>query len=254
MITFEQMLAAADTPLIEGLDTGAFAPGDVANLILQRSEIIRDQRRPGKAIEAWTQGDIGPAMALVDRMGDTLIRRAAAIIWLEYQELKPVFAALHRSPQSIADIGCGYAIFDLFFWRDFRGRLALLDLEDSEARHFGFREQGAAYSNLSVARRFLIANGVPASDVLCCNPRSDDLTTLEPVDLAVSFISCGFHYPWETYEAFFRNQVAEDGAIVLDLRRRKARAGREGLQRIGAVSHVTDAAYGNAARLLVRKG
>jgi hypothetical protein len=253
MITFEQMLEAVDHAPIQGLDTVAFTPGDVVNIIMQRSEIINDQRRPGKTVEAWTQGDVGPAMALVDRMGDTLIRRAAAIIWLEYQEIKPALQELARRPSSVADIGCGYAIFDLFFWRDFPGRLVLIDLEESGSRHFGYREQGAAYSNLDVARRFLASNGVPVADITCCNPGTNTLDEIAPVDVAVSFISCGFHYPWETYESFFQNQVAEGGTIILDLRRRKAKAERKDLQRIGAVSDLTDAANGNAARLIIQK-
>ncbi len=254
MITFEQMLGALDAPQISSLETKMFEPSDVVNLILQRSEIIRDQPRPGKVVGAWSEGDASPALALVDRMGDTLIRRAASIIWLEYLELKPALDALARRPQSIADIGCGYAMFDLFFWRDFPGKLVLIDLEHSVARHFGFREQGAAYSNLDVAQRFLTANGVPAGSVICRNPGAETLEDLEPVDIAVSFISCGFHYPWETYEDFFRNQVSHEGAIILDLRQRKAAAGRKGLQRLGVVSDLADAAYGNAARLLVQKG
>lgn len=186
-------------------------------------------------------------------MGDTLIRRAASIIWLEYLEMKPALDLLPRIPKSIADIGCGYAIFDLFFWRDFPGRLLLIDLEDNEVRHFGFKEKGAAYSNLEVARRFLAANGVPDGSIVCANPQKDNLEQLAPVDMAVSFISCGFHYPWQTYERFFQHQVAQDGAIILDLRQRKAASGREELKRIGAVSDLADAAYGNAARLLVQK-
>lgn len=52
MITRQQMLEAADDPVIRALNVGAFAPEDVVNLILQRSEIIGDQKYPGKVVQA----------------------------------------------------------------------------------------------------------------------------------------------------------------------------------------------------------
>ncbi|MEZ5912841.1 MAG: class I SAM-dependent methyltransferase [Paracoccaceae bacterium] len=252
MISFEDLAVAAEAPEITALDIAAFGADDIVNLILQRSEIIADQPRPGKIVGAWSEGDDGPARDLVDRMGEVLARRAAAVIWLEYQRLKPLLARL--SPRSIADIGCGYAIFDLFFWRDFPGRVVLIDLEQSEDRHFGYRETGAAYSSLSVARAFLKANGVKAGQITAINPERKDPASIRPVDLAVSFLSCGFHYPIETYLEFFRTAVVPDGAVIVDFRARKARAGAEILGAMGEVALVEHSASGNGRRLLLRKG
>jgi SAM-dependent methyltransferase len=253
MITFRDMLGVVERPPIATLDLSAFGPRDLVNLILQRSEILRDQPRPGRIVDAWTKGEEGPAMALVETMGSALARRAAAFVWLEYQQLKPALLRLERRPRRVADIGCGFALFDLFLWRDFPGELVLIDLENTPERHFGFRDRGAAYADLEVARRFLADNGVPARDVTCLNPGRDALEAVAPVDLAVSFLSCGFHYPWQGYAPFFRDQLRPGGAAILDLRRRKAAAGRRELADIGAVSVLCEAAYGNAIRVMVRK-
>lgn len=251
MITFEQMLEAVDDPAIRDLKTGAFAEADVVNLILQRSEIIRDQHRPGKVVGAWVEGDLAPALALVQSMGDELIRRAAAIILMEYREIAEAIASL--APARVADIGCGYAMFDLFLWQAHKPKLLLIDLEETEERHFGYRETGAAYSSLDVARTFLKDNGVKSADITCLNPAKDDLGRRKPVDLAVSFISCGFHYPVDTYLGYFETGVAEKGGVILDFRARKAREGIEKLRALGAVEILTDAAYGNARRVMLRK-
>ena len=81
-----------DDARIASLDTSAFNKDDVLNVILQRSEIIRDQPRSNRYIKRWTQGDSAPALELIDQLGaDTLIKRAAAFIYLEYLELKPIF-------------------------------------------------------------------------------------------------------------------------------------------------------------------
>lgn len=251
MITFEELIEATGTPRITDLDTSAFSPRDIVNIMLQRSEIIRDQRRPGKVVGAWVDNDEAPALALVDKMGDELARRAAAVIWLEYLELKPTLDAI--APTSVADIGCGYAIFDLFLWQDFPGQILLIDLERSDERHFGFRERGAAYSNLDVAKAFLTSNGVANSDIVCRNPETADLSDEPSVDLAVSFVSCGFHYPVELYMDFFEKGVASDGSVILDFRARKARPGVKLLKTLGNVTMVTDAAYGNARRVWLQK-
>lgn len=251
MITFEQSLEACDTDTIKSLDVACFSTDDVVNLILQRSEIIRDQPRPGKVVQAWAAGNAAPALALVDKMGDDLIRRAAAIIWLEYQEIKPTIDAMR--PQSTADIGCGYAMFDLFLWKDHPGRLLLIDLEQSDDRHFGFQDKGAAYSNLETARRFLERNGVTPDDIVCINPEKTSLADQPAVNLAVSFISCGFHYPCETYLEFFQSGVKPDGAVILDLRTGRAARGTQVLSSVGTVSTLTDSAYGNGQRVLMQK-
>lgn len=196
--------------------------------------------------------DSAPALALVDKMGDDLIRRAAAIILLEYREIKPVIDMI--APRRTADIGCGYALFDLFLWQDHKPELLLIDLEQSNDRHFGFRETGAAYTSLGVARRFLTDNGVAADRITCINPQQDDVLGQKPVDLAVSFISCGFHYPVETYLTYFDGGVSAGGNVILDLRARKARDGIEKLESLGRVSQLTDSANGNGKRIRLQKG
>jgi hypothetical protein len=248
VITFEQLVEASETEVIRDLDISAFRLDDVVNLILQRSEIIRDQPRPGRIVSAWSEGDANPARALADKMGDVLVRRAAAVIWLEYQEIRPELLGL--APRGLSDIGCAYAIFDLFAYRDFGCRLCLIDLEETDARHFGFRESGAAYANLATARRFLMANDVADNAITLCNPKVTDPLTTEDVDLSVSFISCGFHYPVETYMPYFSTKVRPGGTVIVDFRRRKARAGAEVLSQLGEVRQLTEAAYGNALRMM----
>ena len=252
MITNQQMMEAVSLPLVAELSFDAFAPQDLVNLIMQRSEIIHDQPRSGRIIRAWSSGNAAPALALVHERGVELARRAAAIILLEYLEIRHVIEK--ANPRSVADIGCGYAMFDLFLWKDHKCNLNLIDLETSEERHFGYDETGAAYSSLSVARAFLLENGVDKDDITCLNPRADDLDRIAPIDLAMSYISCGYHYPVQTYGYFFNDVVAKDGAIILDLRSRRLSEGTKVLENFGKVSTLADAASGSAKRVLVQKG
>lgn len=251
MDRLDELIAATSHRKIKSLVTSGFASEDIVNLILQRSEIIGDQPRAGRAINAWAQGNEQPLLDIVSRLGDTLVRRAAASILLEYLQLEPTLAKI--APKSVADIGCGYAIFDLFVWQDFQSTLTLIDIETTSERHFGFRKTGAAYTNLATAKSFLIENGVPEADVTLRNPNTDDLSQDAPCDLAVSFFSCGFHYPVQTYLDFFRTNIAERGSVILDLRTKRADPAIRALEDLGDVSVIADAARGSAQRVHLQK-
>lgn len=241
---------AALDPQVQALDLSAFGRQDLVNIILQRSEVLYDLPRAGQVIRAWGVGDPAPLETQVDRLGTEIARRAAAVIHAEYQALRPLLQDL--GPRRIADIGCGYAFFDLFAARDLGADLLLIDLEQNEHRHFGFASEGAAYSSLSVARQLLEANGIAPAAIETLNPATTDVLTSRPADLAVSFLSCGFHYPVDLYLTYFDLGVGADGALILDLREKTADKQAAALAPLGPVINLP--APPKARRVLLRKG
>lgn len=239
----------AEDEAIRKLDVSMFSEGDLVNLILQRSEVLFDMRKPGQVIRAWNDGDEGPIRACVDKLGEAIARRAAGVIHAEYRSLAPVLMA--KPPKRVADIGCGYALFDLFVARDSKATVLLIDIEQNERRHFGYAEEGAAYANLEIARRFLEANGIAAKRIETLNPEREDLTAAKPVDLAISFLSCGFHYPASTYATYFKDSVTAGGAVMLDLRAATAAAQLATLEGLGTVSDLPPPP--KARRIMLRK-
>lgn len=238
--------AAAD---IRALDLSVFGVQDLVNLILQRSEVLFDIPRSGQVIRAWNAGDEGPIRDCVTRYGEDIARRAAGVIRADYRRIAPILLA--RPPARMADIGCGYALFDLFVARETAASVVLIDIEQNNRRHFGYADEGAAYSNLSVARALLEANGIAPDRIETVNPERSDLGAVGPVDLAVSFLSCGFHYPASTYAAYFRDSVLPGGTIVLDLRAATAAAQLAGLEGLGTVEDLP--APPKVRRVLLRK-
>ena len=227
------ILDAENDPAVAGLSFDSLASSDLVNLILQRSEVLSDLPRPGKVIRAWEAGDDAPMRAEVERLGAAIARRAAGVIAAEYAALRPVVA--EAPPARVADIGCGYALFDLFLARDFAAHLLLIDIETNDRRHFGFQEQGAAYASLAVARALLQGNGVAAGRIVTLNPTQVDVLGAGRIDLAVSFLSCGFHYPVDAYIPFFADCMNPGGRIILDLRAATADEQQARLAPLGAV-------------------
>lgn len=237
-------------PDADTLDFSMLDEGDLVNIVLQRSAVLGLNKPAFGMVRSWERGDPAPLRAEVRARGADLARTAARHIADEFAGLRAELAA--RAPRRLADIGCGYALFDLYAWRAFGCDLLLIDIESSEARHFGYHHEGAGYSSLATATELLVANGVPRDRIATWNPNRGPLPPGPPLDLAVSFLSCGFHYPVDGYLPFFRDRLADDGAAILDLRRRKADAIAAQLAQIGQVRVLSEAA--KVRRVIVEKG
>lgn len=235
---------------VAALDLAALGPGDLVNLVLQRSEVLAGLPRPGEIIRAWEAGDEGPIRGAVATLGSAIARRAAAVIHAEYLALRPHLAAL--APARVADIGCGYGLLDLFIARDLGAEVVLIDIEANARRHFGFEAEGAAYTSLATARALLEANGVAREGITTLNPAREPLAAAGTVDVALSLLSCGFHYPVDAYLDFFAGQVRAGGAIVLDLRERTADRQLDRLAALGPAEVL--AGPPKARRILIRRG
>lgn len=211
------------------IDYSMIGPAQVFDLCLQRSnrlnKLIPSRNKTG---DAWE----GLMKTAVVEHRQTILDAVTAEIEDIFGKIAPQIAAF--APKRFADIGCGQAFIDLLVYRQFGCDLILIDIEETEGIHFGFNDTGAGYADLANARAFLVANGVPDTAITTINPRHAPLEDLAPVDMAISLLSCGFHYPVETYDAFFKTQVTK--AILLDCRNHKG--GKKALKMYGAVSEV----------------
>jgi hypothetical protein len=196
------------------IDFSMIGATQVFDLCLQRSN------RLGKIIPKRAKaGDEWSGL-----MRAAVVQHRQAILDHVFEEIADIFAKIapqieRVAPLRLADVGCGQAFIDLLIYRRFGCDLILIDIEESSDLHFGFAEDGAGYADLANARAFLVANGVPEAAITTVNPRKARLEDVGTVDMAMSLLSCGFHYPVGTYDSFFKAQVSR--AILLDCRRNK---------------------------------
>ncbi|MEM6695627.1 MAG: class I SAM-dependent methyltransferase [Pseudomonadota bacterium] len=237
------------TVALDDVDFSMFTLDDFANLVLQRSAVLGDHPGAARPIKAWRNGNPKPLRDLVSRDPVSLARSALGFINAEFMALRGLIERL--GPKRVADIGCGYAIFDLCMYAATGADILLIDIEATDDRHFGYASEGAGYSSLAVAQRFLTANGVPESSISLWNPKKSELESDAPIDLAYSFLSCGFHYPIDMYLPFFRFAVKARGAVILDLRSRQANANISQLESLGTVRVLER--EGSVTRVLLNK-
>jgi SAM-dependent methyltransferase len=238
-----------ESSVIAALDLSMFSNKDILNTVLQRSEVLYDLDRPGVLIRQWTNGAPGALEAEVNARGQLLLKRAISVLYLEYLALRPTLKNI--SPTRLADIGCGYGFIDLFIAKEFGCDVTLIDLESNDRSHFGFQAEAAAYTSLDTAKKFLVHNGVPNDKISTLNPAKDDPGEIKNIDLALSLLSCGFHYPVSTYADFWENGVTDTGSIILDLRNAKTETQLSEMIHVGSVRALWKGSKWN--RVLVQK-
>ena len=183
----------------------------------------------------------------------------------------------------ILDIGCGIGGIDLYLYNHFKGlcQLHMLDYnKTSESVYYGYKPEGAAYNSLDFTMEFLKINGVNESQIALYNAGMNEFPSCETAadddcllchgqgeywegnfiklvkcecacnvkfDIIISLLSCGFHYPVETY--LDKIKAAKSGIVILDIR--KNSGGLELLKNnFSSVEVIAD--YEKCERVLIR--
>ena len=138
----------------------------------------------------------------------------------EYESIRPALPA-HCS--AILDVGCGIGGIDVLLNRhysDTRPTFFLLDKTQVDSVYYGFKSKGAFYNSLDVAKEVLTANGVADGKIELVQATEDNrIEIASPIDLAISLISWGFHYPVGTYLERVHELLRPGGHLILDVRK-----------------------------------
>ena len=142
----------------------------------------------------------------------------------EYQSMK---AYLPAACSRVLDIGCGVAGIDVLLRQHYQNQAQelqffLLDKSQLEKRVFyGFKSHGAFYNSLPVAKNVLLVNGIADDHVITLEASDDNTIAIQDrIDLVISLISWGFHYPVETYVQAVYQLLSEQGRLILDVRKK----------------------------------
>jgi len=140
------------------------------------------------------------------------------------QEYLSIKDFLPDNCSSILDIGCGVSGIDVFIskhYKDQKQVFYLLDKTYTENSVFyEFKQKGAFYNSLEVARELLLRNGMSERNIsLLVATDNNEISIDGNVDLVISLISWGYHYPVETYLDRVYNLLNKDGRMIIDVRK-----------------------------------
>ena len=126
-------------------------------------------------------------------------------------------------PTQILDIGCGYAFESEMFQKKYNSNLFLLDSSIENTKNISRQTNYGTSDNFSFYHR--INELTESYDERKMNYTfidANNLTNLNNTkfDVIYSFLSCGFHYPSNTYKEFIRNHSDANSFIILDLRKK----------------------------------
>lgn len=135
-------------------------------------------------------------------------------------DAKSLLKLFPANVQCIMDIGCGLAGVDLAISRlQPQLKFILVDQDRFENRPvYGFRKVASAYNSLDETRAFLSSNGLSGSRIETVDVLKAPLPSGRGVDVVLSVISWGFHYPVETYVKEVYAALRPGGIAILDIR------------------------------------
>jgi SAM-dependent methyltransferase len=145
-----------------------------------------------------------------------------------YRELKTnnfnaVNNFLKTPPKRILDIGCGYAFESEMFQQNHQTELYLLDstidntTDIQRQTNYGPADQFSFYNTVNTLTQSYNQRNMNYVFIDSNNIELDHTITF---DVIYSFLSCGFHYPANTYRQFIIEHSTKDSVIILDLRKK----------------------------------
>lgn len=128
---------------------------------------------------------------------------------------------LNFAPKRILDIGCGLATESEFFQKKYNCELYLLDGDFSTTSNvkrdikYGTVDNFAFYNKVDDLKSSYDSRNMNYTFVDANNIDIPDDVTF---DLIISNVSCGFHYPANTYKDLVQKHSTESTKVIFDLR------------------------------------
>lgn len=162
-------------------------------------------------------------------------QRMPATLWLEFWQdpgyvkikmnnVEHILDYLGQPPRRILDIGCGAAFESREFNRRFGTEIWLLDgdfdttKDRPRSTSWGDTSDMKFYSHLEDLRSWFQEHGATNYHLVDANNIS--IPSDVQFDLIYSFLSCGYHYPIDTYRDLMCRHSGPDTKFLFDLRRR----------------------------------
>lgn len=131
----------------------------------------------------------------------------------------------------VMDIGCGVGGIDVLINQRYDNIVKLYLLDKTEINKqvfYKFNSTGAFYNSLETAKKMLSINGLSGDRITLMEARKDNKILVDDkMDLVISLLSWGHHYPVSVYLDEVDRILAPHGLLIMDVR-----AGTSGLDEL----------------------
>jgi len=133
----------------------------------------------------------------------------------EYLEMREY---LPKDVDSILDIGCGLGGIDILLSKHYnKPELYLMDNSEISGKlKYGYDRGKEYYSSFAATELLMKANYIKNYNLI--DIKSKSLPMFEKIDLVISLLSCGYHYPVTEYLGYVKTILAKSGALIIDIR------------------------------------
>jgi SAM-dependent methyltransferase len=134
----------------------------------------------------------------------------------EYESFKEFIG----NPQKILELGCGLGRTSVYINKqlDYEPKFILADYDEiSKKIKYGWNPGHIHYNKLETTRQFCIDNDLKRFEIF--NLAERNLSELENVDLVISVMAVGFHYPIEQYMETLLNITTQDVIMIFGVRK-----------------------------------
>lgn len=130
---------------------------------------------------------------------------------------------LPENPKKIVDIGCGLAILDVFLYNFYKKDDITFYLFDrhkiDKEIHYAYTENPSFYNNLEYSKEICIDNGIKEQNIQIVKASKENLSELSNIDLVISTLAWGFHFPVSIYVKEVYDMISPNGICILDVRK-----------------------------------
>ena len=120
----------------------------------------------------------------------------------------------------ILDIGCGVAGIDVLLSEEYsQPEIYLLDSNHRSTNNivYGFDHGEFYYNSFLATNDMMVQNGISKYHIMNLNTGLVNIDN-NSIDIVISLLSCGYHYPVEKYLTEINRILSRDGVLIIDVR------------------------------------
>jgi hypothetical protein len=135
-------------------------------------------------------------------------------------EFNSMYDYLPDKCKNIVDIGCGLCGISVLLHHCYDNPfLWLIDKDEIEKKpRYGFTDNPSYYNSFDIIKKIMDLNEINNYKIV--NPEND-FSFIKNIDIVISILACGFHFPVYFYFGRIFNCLNDNGILILDIRKEK---------------------------------